>query len=166
MLEPAPRDLRDGGHVIGVAVPGSLLDSVAPVVRLAWQAVFKDNEGSHHIGALDVRNIRTFDAQWCRIHAQGFLQLLQSSRARRQVTHALEFVLTQLLFRIALHSLHERAFIAALRHAQVYLCAAKLLQNYLDLIGFLGWHLDQNFARDGIASMNVGVRLLVHSPAL
>ena len=153
MLEAAAGHLGDGADVVRVAVASRLLNAVAPVVGLARQPVLKNDEGGHHVRALDVGDIRTFDAQRCGIQAQGFLQLLQRRGARCEISHALELVLAQLLIGVALDGFHQRPLVTALRNAQVHLCPAQLLQHHLHLIGFFRLGLHQDLARDGIAPM-------------
>ena len=59
--ESAAGDFGDACHVIGVPVAGGVGDFVPPVVGFFRQPVFEDHEGCHHVGALDVGDVRAFD---------------------------------------------------------------------------------------------------------
>ena len=59
--ESAAGDFGDACHVIGVPVAGGVGDFVPSIVGFFRQAVFEDHEGCHHVGALDVGDVRAFD---------------------------------------------------------------------------------------------------------
>ena len=62
-LETAPGDLRNGGHIIGAALPGSFSDREMAIIGLAGQTVLEHHQRPHHIGALHMTDVHTFDPQ-------------------------------------------------------------------------------------------------------
>jgi len=56
-VEATPDDLADRRHVIG-----GTLDDKAPIVALSGDTVFEDHHAGHHVGALNLGDVKAFDA--------------------------------------------------------------------------------------------------------
>ncbi len=116
--EPSAGHFCDGGDVIGIPVTGGLPDGEVPIVRFSRQPVFEHHQRTHHVGALHVADVDTFDPQRRLHQTECLLNVLQRSRSRREIPGPLELVLMQRLQGVAVHCLSQCAFVAALGHPQ------------------------------------------------
>ena len=148
-----------------MAVTGGLLDAVAAVVVLLGKPVLEHHKRRNNVGALNVRNIRAFDAKRRLVHAQRLLDILQSLRAGSEVAHSLELVLVQRLRRVLVHGLHQRPLVAALRHADVDGPAAKFRQQFRNLRQFRRQRLHENLAGHRHRRLRLRARFLVDTAA-
>src|SRR5262249_9500289 len=84
------------------------------------ETILEHDHAGHHVGALNLRDVEALDAQRRLIHAERLGDLFERLAARRQIGRALELVLSETLGGVALDGLHERALVAALRHADAH----------------------------------------------
>ncbi len=152
--EAAAGHLGDGADV---AALGALPDGEPAVLGLAGQAVLEHHQRGHHVGALHVADVHALDAQRRLVKAERVLQLLQRGRARGEVAGAAQLVLRERLLRVALHGLHQRPLVAALRHPQRHPRPAQLRQPVGDGFGVLGQFGHQHLARHRTAAAHIGL---------
>ncbi len=146
-------------HGTDVVLPGEALDLEPPVLALALQAVLEDDHGGDHVVTLEVRDVVALDPQRGAVQVEGLGDLLQRTRARGQVGGALGLVQREGLLGVALHGLHERLLVAALRDAQRHVRPPAAGQPLLHRLDRLGQRRDQHLLRNRVAAL-LAVQLL------
>ena len=130
-----------------MSLPCCFLKLIAAVVRFLRGPIFENDQRSHDVSALEVRNIGALDAERRLCHAQVFLDCFDGSATGCEVPGSPQFVLVEGLGSITNDGVHEGSFVTTLRNANVNVRTPQPRQILTDLRDVLGLLHNQDLTR-------------------